>query len=85
MFKRPRRKGHVRRDEVTGQPVGELPEGWTRKVDVFGRAYFLNARGKVCSFEDPRSGVVEYDIRGAAAAAAATGGAGGVAEKVVYR
>ena len=64
IFKRPEVNAQgrsVERHPVTGEPVGSLPPGWKRKVDKKGRAYFLNAQGKVASFEDPRSGKVEYD------------------------
>lgn len=67
VFKRPtflqqgQNKTGVKRNQRTGEPLGKLPPGWTRKVDTIGRAYFVDKNGKILSFEDPRSGQLEFE------------------------
>lgn len=43
-------------------PLGQLPEGWEKRVDANSRVYFVNHKNRTTQWEDPRTqGIVQED------------------------
>lgn len=47
---------------IQDDPLGQLPEGWEKRVDPNGRVYFVNHKNRTTQWEDPRTqGIVQED------------------------
>ncbi|XP_076331877.1 E3 ubiquitin-protein ligase wwp-1-like isoform X2 [Tachypleus tridentatus] len=43
-------------------PLGTLPEGWEKQLDLNGRVYFVNHKNKTTQWEDPRTQGLEEPL-----------------------
>ena len=59
----PRTQGQMRKNEIEqnqqrqgeDDPLGQLPEGWEKRVTSTGRVYFVNHKNRTTQWKDPRT------------------------------